>query len=171
MFSALVRFRWLRIISSVSVCAVCLASSPLLAQSPQLPTDDALKTPVAFPRFPAVEPEDAEATFVVQDGFQMQLVAAEPLVTDPVAMTIDEDGRAYVVEMNDYPYTDPKTHTAWGPRIRPMRQSAACVCSRIPTEMARTIAAPCLPISFRGRAECCVIEVESLSLRRPTFGT
>ncbi|MGN6544356.1 MAG: PVC-type heme-binding CxxCH protein [Aureliella sp.] len=60
-----------------------------------------------------MEPKDAAATFVVQDGFQMQLVAAEPLVTDPVAMTIDEDGRAYVVEMNDYPYTDPKTHRPW----------------------------------------------------------
>ena len=31
------------------------------------------------------------------------LVAAEPLVSDPVAMEVDEDGRIYVVEMHGYP--------------------------------------------------------------------
>ncbi|MBI5760010.1 MAG: dehydrogenase, partial [Planctomycetales bacterium] len=36
----------------------------------------------------------------------MDLLAAEPLVTDPVAIEYDEDGRAYVVEMSDYPNTD-----------------------------------------------------------------
>ena len=41
-----------------------------------------------------------------QDGFRLDLLAAEPLVTDPVAVAYDEDGRAYVVEMRDYPYTD-----------------------------------------------------------------
>ena len=40
----------------------------------------------------------------------MQLIAAEPLVTDPVAITYDADGRAYVCEMNDYPYTDKAAH-------------------------------------------------------------
>ncbi|MGN6136648.1 MAG: PVC-type heme-binding CxxCH protein, partial [Aureliella sp.] len=75
--------------------------------------DPSLQTPEAFPRFPPVAPSEVSRTFVVQHGFQMQLVAAEPLVTDPVAMAIDEDGRAYVVEMNDYPYTNPKTHRAW----------------------------------------------------------
>ncbi len=33
----------------------------------------------------------------------MELFAAEPLVQDPVAMTIDEHGRVYVVEMPGYP--------------------------------------------------------------------
>ena len=43
----------------------------------------------------------------------MDLLAAEPLVTDPVDMVYDENGLAYVVEMSDYPYTDAKTHQAW----------------------------------------------------------
>lgn len=43
-------------------------------------------------------------------GFQMQLIAAEPLVADPVSITYDEDGRAYVCEMSDYPYTDKRQH-------------------------------------------------------------
>lgn len=63
-----------------------------------------------FPSTPPTEPKDAAKTFHVLDGFEMQLIAAEPLVTDPVAMTYDEDGRAYVCEMNDYPYTDKEKH-------------------------------------------------------------
>lgn len=63
-----------------------------------------------FPSTPSVEPKDAAKTFHVLDGFEMQLIAAEPLVTDPVAITYDADGRAYVCEMNDYPYTDKAAH-------------------------------------------------------------
>ncbi len=59
-----------------------------------------------LPRFPPLEPAEALKSFVVRDGFEMQLFAAEPLVTDPVAMEYDENGRAYVAEMRDYPYTD-----------------------------------------------------------------
>ncbi len=57
-------------------------------------------------RIAPVEPAAAEKTFHALDGFHMDLIAAEPLVTDPVAMAYDERGRAWVVEMNDYPYTD-----------------------------------------------------------------
>jgi putative membrane-bound dehydrogenase-like protein len=63
-----------------------------------------------FPSTPPVEPQKAAKTFHVLDGFEMQLIAAEPLVTDPVALTYDADGRAYVCEMNDYPYTDKAAH-------------------------------------------------------------
>ena len=63
----------------------------------------------ALLRSQPVEPENTSATFALKDGFTMQLVAAEPLVTDPVAGAFDEDGRLYVVEMNDYPYTDKST--------------------------------------------------------------
>src|SRR5438477_9532273 len=62
----------------------------------------------AFPRVPATPPDKAEATFEVQHGFRMELIAAEPLVVDPVDMAYDEDGRAYVVEMRDYPYPEEK---------------------------------------------------------------
>jgi putative membrane-bound dehydrogenase-like protein len=64
-------------------------------------------------RVPATEPDKAEATIKALDGFQMKLIAAEPLLTDPVAMVYDENGVAYVAEMNDYPYTDKKNDVAW----------------------------------------------------------
>ncbi len=72
-----------------------------------------LETPNSFVRFPPLSPSEAESSFVAQNGFQMKLIASEPWVTDPVAMVYDENGRAYVVEMNDYPYTDKKAHAAF----------------------------------------------------------
>ncbi|GAA4457093.1 dehydrogenase [Nibrella saemangeumensis] len=38
----------------------------------------------------------------VEDGFAVQLVAAEPLVNTPVAMSVDDKGRMWVVEMQGY---------------------------------------------------------------------
>jgi hypothetical protein len=62
----------------------------------------------AFPRVGPTEPEQAGKTFHSQRQFQMQLLAAEPLVADPVDVAYDEDGRAYVAEMRDYPYPEEK---------------------------------------------------------------
>ncbi len=47
--------------------------------------------------------EMALSTFTVPEGFKIELIASEPLITDPVDMTIDENGRMYVVVMPGYP--------------------------------------------------------------------
>lgn len=52
---------------------------------------------------PPYDPEDALETLQIQDGFQIELYAAEPDIVDPVAMEIDERGRIYVVESSGYP--------------------------------------------------------------------
>lgn len=52
---------------------------------------------------PPFAPDEALRTFTLADGFQIELFAAEPLVSDPVAMEVDESGRLYVVEMHGYP--------------------------------------------------------------------
>ena len=49
-----------------------------------------------------VQPEG----FEIEDGFQLQLVAQEPLLADPVDIEFDEHGRAFVLEMPGYPYED-----------------------------------------------------------------
>ena len=63
-----------------------------------------------LPSIPPTPAHDAAKTFRVLDGFRMDLLAAEPLVASPVAMAYDENGRAYVCEMRDYPYTDKAHH-------------------------------------------------------------
>ena len=44
--------------------------------------------------------------FEIHPNFQMELVASEPLVFDPVDMEFDELGRAFVLEMPGYPLSD-----------------------------------------------------------------
>jgi putative membrane-bound dehydrogenase-like protein len=55
-----------------------------------------------LPRIPAVDPADVLTTFELKPGFRLQLVAAEPLIVDPVAIAFDETGAAFVVEMRGY---------------------------------------------------------------------
>lgn len=55
-----------------------------------------------LPRLPPLEIEQATASFEVASGFELQLVASEPLVADPVAICFDARNRLFVVEMRDY---------------------------------------------------------------------
>lgn len=55
-----------------------------------------------IPPAPAVAPQDALKTFTIQDGFRIELVASEPLVEEPVALSFDEQGRLWVVEMRGF---------------------------------------------------------------------
>jgi len=73
--------------------------------------------PADLPRVPPKEPAEALKTFRVRPGFRMELVAAEPLVVDPVDMAFDEDGRLFVAEMIDYPFGDAERNPPQG-RIR-----------------------------------------------------
>ena len=49
-----------------------------------------------LPRIKAVEADRASATFTVQHGFRLELVASEPLVADPVDASFDAYGLLYV---------------------------------------------------------------------------
>lgn len=52
---------------------------------------------------PALEPEEARKRFTVPDGFEMRLFASEPMVVNPVAMSWDDRGRLWVLELYEYP--------------------------------------------------------------------
>src|SRR5436309_14362430 len=43
-------------------------------------------------------------TFALHPALELSLFAKEPDIVDPVALTFDEEGRVFVVEMRDYPY-------------------------------------------------------------------
>ena len=92
----------------VGVAALCLASlaigqsqpGPLSSQqdrpwpAPIQPTTDEIP--------PALSPADAVKTFHMAPGFKLELVAAEPLVKDPILMEFDGDGRLWVLEMHGF---------------------------------------------------------------------
>ncbi len=54
------------------------------------------------PAPPVLTPEQQMKTFKVAPGFKVQLVAAEPMVESPVAISWDDQGRMYVCEMRNY---------------------------------------------------------------------
>jgi mono/diheme cytochrome c family protein/glucose/arabinose dehydrogenase len=54
------------------------------------------------PPSPALSPQQELKTFKIAPGYRLELVASEPLVHDPVAMTFDPDGRIWVCEMRGY---------------------------------------------------------------------
>jgi putative membrane-bound dehydrogenase-like protein len=75
-------------------------------RDPAHPTEQELRaflTPA-----PRKSPAEAQKHFQAVDGFRMELVAAEPMVYDPVVAAFDEDGRLYVGEMRDYPFPGTK---------------------------------------------------------------
>ena len=51
---------------------------------------------------PVLTPAEEIATFQLEPGMKIQLVAAEPMVQEPVVITFDEDGRLWVVEMRGF---------------------------------------------------------------------
>ena len=54
------------------------------------------------PPSPVLAPADAVKTIQLAEGFHVDLAAAEPMVEDPIALSFDEDGRLYVLEMRSY---------------------------------------------------------------------
>ena len=52
---------------------------------------------------PALSPEEERRSFKVPAGFEVRLFAAEPDVVNPVAMSFDERGRLWVLELYEYP--------------------------------------------------------------------
>lgn len=81
-----------------------IIAAPLLAQNgdkggeEQRPLPSHIKVPPA----PVLTPEKEAATFKLAPGFRAELVAADPLIGDPIAMQFGPDGRLWVVEMRGY---------------------------------------------------------------------
>src|SRR5687767_3306329 len=91
--------RFIRLFLLVTLFAV-----PLHAQrgdkrgEEQKPLPDHIKVPPA----PVLTPDQEAATFKLAPGFRAELVAADPLIGDPIAMQFGPDGRLWVLEMRGY---------------------------------------------------------------------
>src|SRR4051812_6092420 len=51
-----------------------------------------------------ISPQRTVERMRVPEGFRVQLVAGEPTLVKPIAMTTDERGRVWVVESHSYPH-------------------------------------------------------------------
>ena len=56
-----------------------------------------------LPRRLPFSPEESKAAWQIHDGYEIQLVASEPVVCDPVDVVWNEKGEMFVAEMRDYP--------------------------------------------------------------------
>ena len=55
-----------------------------------------------LPPAPVLTPEEALKTFKIEKGFRIELVACEPMIQSPIAISFDDQGRMFVVEMRGY---------------------------------------------------------------------
>lgn len=87
-----------------ALITVLWAVNVAMSQEPKLKVPDTLDKDYAaeLPRSTPLSPEEALKSFEIASGFKLELVAAEPLVTDPIAICFDENSRMYVVEMRGY---------------------------------------------------------------------
>jgi putative membrane-bound dehydrogenase-like protein len=61
-----------------------------------------------LPRIPPKDVAAALNSFRLHEGFHLEPIAVEPMVSDPVSVCYDADGRLYVAEMRDYPFPGKK---------------------------------------------------------------
>src|SRR5262245_1095129 len=57
---------------------------------------------------PYLTPEESVKRLKVPPGYEVKVFAAEPDVVNPIAFTVDERGRLWVVECFEYPKRTPK---------------------------------------------------------------
>ena len=84
--------------------ALLLAGGAMTVLAAQQPADRWWTTGVqkVSDDSPILSPEDEMKQFYLPPGFHAQLVAAEPVIQDPIAIDWDADGRMWVVEYPEY---------------------------------------------------------------------
>ncbi|MEQ9408410.1 MAG: HEAT repeat domain-containing protein [Fuerstiella sp.] len=82
------------------VCMLVCFSTTLLCAQDRTPGADEFGS--QLPRLPGMSPQQSQDAIVMRDGFRAELIAAEPLVKDPVAVDFDEQSRMFVVQLPPY---------------------------------------------------------------------
>src|SRR3954470_2459944 len=82
---------------SLSIAAVLVALVPA-----RYALSHGTETPARADGAPVLPRARTMASYHLPAGYKLELVAAEPLVQDPVAIDFDPDGRMYVVEMRAF---------------------------------------------------------------------
>lgn len=103
------RIRTVALATAAVILSAAIAVSATKTQGPKGPLTSQLNLPWPAkvqrkqPKYPpALSPAAELKTFHMPPGYQVQLVASEPLVMDPILAEFDGDGRLWVVEMQGY---------------------------------------------------------------------
>jgi glucose/arabinose dehydrogenase/mono/diheme cytochrome c family protein len=90
--------------SSLLLLGASFTAPYLQAQNGDKPGHEMTPPPAEWkiPAAPVVSPAAAATTFALEKGFEVDLVAAEPMINDPVALAFDGNGRIWVAEMLGY---------------------------------------------------------------------
>ncbi|NID12926.1 DUF7133 domain-containing protein [Fibrivirga algicola] len=79
------------------------APAPAAVVATAAPAAESTDTPPLAPfAINPLTPEQSQNAFVLQPGYHMELVASEPMITEPVALAWDGDARLYVAQMETY---------------------------------------------------------------------
>ena len=87
------------------LCAGCREEADVVIMDGDVQVNVDIVDPATIPEAPVRAAAEAITDFVVEEGFSVEVVATEPDVVDPVALSFDEDGAMWVVEMRDYMWT------------------------------------------------------------------
>ncbi len=92
---------------AVGAIAVLFVASASAQEQKKAAAKDVIPHAQDKPPGPALSPEEAIAKMTVPEGFSVEVVASEPNIVNPVAMTIDEKGRFWITESLEYPRRAP----------------------------------------------------------------
>jgi mono/diheme cytochrome c family protein/glucose/arabinose dehydrogenase len=81
-------------------CLFAAASAFALNKGNAGPEEVTIKFKLPPP--PVLTPEEELKTFKLEKGFRIELVACEPMIQSPTAISFDDQGRMFVVEMRGY---------------------------------------------------------------------
>jgi glucose/arabinose dehydrogenase/mono/diheme cytochrome c family protein len=84
------------------LAAVCAAPLCALALHTKNAGPEKVELKFNLPPPTPLSPEEALKDFQIEPGFHVELVACEPMIQSPIAMSFDDQGRLYVVEMRGY---------------------------------------------------------------------
>lgn len=107
------------------ILALAVIFSVQLLQTTQLPAvekDVGAEAAKKIKPVPAKTTDQALASFEAIDGFEMQLVASEPQVQEPIVIQYDENGLLYVAEYLKFPWDGKKGGKVNG-RIRLLKDA------------------------------------------------
>jgi putative membrane-bound dehydrogenase-like protein len=81
----------------------CQLGEPVRCQEKPAAKEEFIPRTQTKPPGPPLSPAEALKKMKVPEGFSVELVASEPDIVNPVAMTFDERGRVWITESFEYP--------------------------------------------------------------------